>query len=161
MGERALLTGISTRLRLPSRTPMQPGTGWATTPSCGLPRAASRSIALGDLHRCMGGRTSRNGGKFLRSLAEAEEYIHSHPAEVPGHRPETAEPQFATYMTAVWQQNQFSLTLDQSLVTAMEDEARWMIANNQTDQKTVPDFRKYISSQSLEEIKPGSVRIIG
>lgn len=43
----------------------------------------------------------------------------------------------------------------------MEDEARRMIANNLTQEKTVPDFRRYIYTQGLEEIKPGSVSIIG
>ena len=43
----------------------------------------------------------------------------------------------------------------------MEDEARWMIANNLTEEKTVPDFRKFIDTKSLKEIKPGAVRIIG
>jgi hypothetical protein len=42
--------------------------------------------------------------------------------------------------------NQMVLLLDQSLILAMEDEARWMIANNLTDATTIPDFRKYIST---------------
>ncbi|MGE5832686.1 MAG: ABC transporter substrate-binding protein, partial [Methanomicrobiales archaeon] len=98
--------------------------------------------------------------RFLESLAEAEEYLNSHPAESmaivqsrldldPG------------YMDSVWQQNRFSLSLDQSLVLAMEDEARWMIANNLTDARTVPDFREVIEPRFLEEVRPGSVNIIG
>ncbi len=63
-------------------------------------------------------------------------------------------------MEAVWPRHQFSLTLDQSLITAMEYEARWMIANNLTDGKKVPDFGKYTYTRGLDEIKPGSVRII-
>ncbi len=50
---------------------------------------------------------------------------------------------------------------DRSLVAPMEDEARWMIACNMANENSVPDFRKYINIYSLEEIKPGSVRIIG
>ena len=97
--------------------------------------------------------------RFLKSLARAEEYIHTHPAESriilqnqldldPG------------YMDTVWEQNQFSLTLDQSLVLAMEDEARWMIANNLTNATSVPDFRRYIYEDGLESVRPGSVNII-
>ena len=63
-------------------------------------------------------------------------------------------------MDTVWQQNQFSLTLDQSLVLAMEDEARWMIANNLTNATAVPDFRQYIYTDGLESVRPGSVNII-
>ncbi len=97
--------------------------------------------------------------RFLMSLAQAEEYLHAHPSEAraivqkwldldPG------------YMDTVWQQNQFSLTLDQSLVLAMEDEARWMIRNNLTDATEVPDFRNYLYTDGLDMVKPGSVKII-
>jgi hypothetical protein len=43
----------------------------------------------------------------------------------------------------------------------MEDEGRWMIRNNLTNAETVPDFRKYLSTDSLERVSPGSVKIIG
>jgi NitT/TauT family transport system substrate-binding protein len=97
--------------------------------------------------------------RFLQALAKAEEYTSAHPAEAkaivqqrlgldPG------------YMDTVWQQNQYSLTLDQSLILAMEDEARWMIANNMTDEAVIPDFRNYIYTGGLESVKPGSVNII-
>ncbi len=98
--------------------------------------------------------------KFLDSLALAEKYAQENPAGAraivqqrlnfdPG------------YMDTVWQRNQFSLTLDQSLVTAMEDEARWMIANNLTNATAVPDFGKFIYRDGLNAVKPGSLRIIG
>jgi len=59
-----------------------------------------------------------------------------------------------------WSQNQFGLSLDQSLVLAMEDEARWMIANNLTNATAVPDFGRYVYTDGLEAVKPGSVNII-
>jgi NitT/TauT family transport system substrate-binding protein len=97
--------------------------------------------------------------KFLNSLADAEEFINSHPAEARAiiqRRLNFSD----TYMPSVWQQNQFSLTLDQSLVSAMEDEARWMIENNLTNATVVPDFGKSIYTDGLETVKPGSVNII-
>jgi ABC-type nitrate/sulfonate/bicarbonate transport system substrate-binding protein len=100
------------------------------------------------------------GTGFLAALAEAEKYTSTHPAEAREIIQRRLELNPA-YMDTVWQQNQFALTLDQSLIAAMEDEARWMIANNMTNSTIVPDFRKYISSRSLEEVKPGSIRIIG
>jgi len=102
----------------------------------------------------------RPAAGFLEALAEAEDYATAHPAEAREivRRKLELDP---AYMDTLWQQNQFSLTLDQSLITAMEDEARWMIANNMTDATAVPDFRHSIYTGSLEEIKPGSVRIIG
>jgi hypothetical protein len=46
-----------------------------------------------------------------------------------------------------------------SLVTAMEDEARWMIINNLTSERTMPNFRDYIYTKGLKEVKPESVNI--
>ena len=62
-------------------------------------------------------------------------------------------------MATIWPDHQFSLTLDQSLLIAMEDEGRWMIKNNLTTEKTMPDFRDYIYTKGLEEVKPDAVNI--
>jgi NitT/TauT family transport system substrate-binding protein len=98
--------------------------------------------------------------RFLGSLAEAEIYLNSDPAEARSIVQRRLDLD-AGYMDTVWQQNHFSLTLDQSLVLAMEDEARWMIANNLTNSTAVPDFRRYMYPDALESVRPGSVRIIG
>ncbi len=96
--------------------------------------------------------------RFLISLAQAEEYAIVHPKIARAiiqkrlHRDDK-------YMSAVWPDHQFSLSLDQSLVTAMEDEGRWMINNNLVSEKTIPDFRDCIYMKGLEEIKPESVNI--
>lgn len=96
--------------------------------------------------------------RFLISLAQAEEYCIVHPKIARAviqkglHRDDK-------YMSAVWPNHQFSLSLDQSLVTAMEDEGRWMIANNLTTERTIPDFKDYICTLGLDEVKPESVNI--
>ncbi len=97
--------------------------------------------------------------RFLRALAEAEEYTIAHPAEAKAilQRRLGLDP---GYMDTAWEQNQFTLSLDQSFITAMEDEARWMIANNMTDAESIPDFTRYVSTESLEQVKPGSVYFI-
>jgi NitT/TauT family transport system substrate-binding protein len=97
--------------------------------------------------------------RFLRSLALAEEYVILHPVEARA----IVQKQLsvdAAYMDTVWSQNQFSLSLDQSLIVAMEDEARWMIANDLTTETHVPDFLDYIYVDGLEAIKPNAVNII-
>jgi NitT/TauT family transport system substrate-binding protein len=98
--------------------------------------------------------------RLLKSLAQAEEYTINHPAEAKTIVQKRLNYTDA-YMATIWPKNQFSLTLDQSLITAMEDEGRWMIANNLTTEKTIPDYRNYIYTKGLEEIKPESVNIIG
>jgi NitT/TauT family transport system substrate-binding protein len=98
--------------------------------------------------------------RFLKALAEAEEYSIAHPDQAKAivQQGLALDPY---YMDTVWRQNQFSLSLDQSLITAMEDEARWLIANNLTNGTEVPDFREYIYTDGLNTVKPGSVHIIG
>jgi ABC-type nitrate/sulfonate/bicarbonate transport system substrate-binding protein len=98
--------------------------------------------------------------RFLTALAQAEEYLHTHPAESRAIVQNRLNLD-AGYMDTVWQQNQFALSLDQSLITAMEGEARWMIANNLTNATTIPDFHDYIATESLSSVKPASVNIIG
>jgi NitT/TauT family transport system substrate-binding protein len=97
--------------------------------------------------------------RFLKSLAQAEEYVIRNPAEAKA-IVENRLDLDAAYMETVWSQNQFSLTLDQSLIVAMEDEARWMISNNLTTEKTVPNFLEYVHEHGLKAVKPEAVNII-
>jgi NitT/TauT family transport system substrate-binding protein len=62
-------------------------------------------------------------------------------------------------MAEKWFSHQFSLSLDQSLVSTIEDEARWIINNNLTNQTVVPDFLKYMYVNGLNSVKPDSVNI--
>ena len=57
----------------------------------------------------------------------------------------------------LWPRYQFSPSLDQSLIAAMEDEARWMISNGLTPEKQVPDFYElHLSWMALKTSKTGS-----
>jgi NitT/TauT family transport system substrate-binding protein len=97
--------------------------------------------------------------RFLRSLAQAEDYIVRNPEAaktiVQKHMGLDDAP-----MQVFWSEIQSFLSLDQSLVSAMEDEARWMIKNNLTPEKQVPDFLNYIYLDGLKKIKPEAVNII-
>jgi hypothetical protein len=42
----------------------------------------------------------------------------------------------------------------------MEDEGRWMINNNLTTKKTIPNFRNYIYLKGLDAVKPEAMNII-
>lgn len=98
--------------------------------------------------------------KVLKSLGQAEEYTIEHPGEAKAILQKRLHLDEA-YVATVWPNHQFSLTLDQSLIAAMEDEGRWMINNNLTAQKTIPNFRKYIYTKGLQEVKLESVNILG
>ena len=97
--------------------------------------------------------------QFLKSLAQAEEFVNENPAQAKVIVKEQMNFTDA-HMETVWSQNQFSLSLDQSLIGALEDESRWMISNNLTDKTAVPNFLDYIYLDGLISVKPESVNII-
>ena len=98
-------------------------------------------------------------GRVLKALARAEEYLFRHPADAKAvlQKRLNLDP---AYVETVWSQNQFSLSLDQSLIMTMEDEARWMIANKLTSEKQIPDFLNYIFEDGLKAVKPEAVNIL-
>jgi ABC-type nitrate/sulfonate/bicarbonate transport system substrate-binding protein len=97
--------------------------------------------------------------RFLNALYQAEVFVAEHPAEAK----DIVKQQMNfsdTYMETVWARNQFYLSLDRSLILAMEAEARWLITNHLTNTVTVPDFLDYVYSEGLSSVKPGSVNLI-
>ncbi len=97
--------------------------------------------------------------RFLKSLAQAENYLIRNPAATKAILRKWLK--FDDVFTeTIWSENQFSLSLDQSLILAMEDEARWMIKNTLTTEKQIPDFLNYIYVDGLKAVKPEAVNII-
>lgn len=97
--------------------------------------------------------------RFLNSVAQAEEYLVRNPVQARA----IVQKRLAyddRYIETIWPEHQFSIRLDQSLILAMEDQARWMINNNLTTEKQVPNFLDYIYEDSLKAVKPGVVNII-
>ena len=64
------------------------------------------------------------------------------------------------YASEVWQENRFSLSLDQSLLLTMQDEAQWLISNHLTNATSVPNFLNYVYIDGLETVEPNAVTII-
>ena len=97
--------------------------------------------------------------KMFRSLHQAEEFTYSHPVETKSiikdqmHYDDQSVERF-------WQSTQFGLTLDQPLILAMEDEARWMAAQNMTGGKIPPSYLDMIYQNAMLEVKPQAVTII-
>jgi len=97
--------------------------------------------------------------RFLTSLAQAQDYLNSQPAETAAMVQKKLNYTDA-YMAAIWSKNVFSLSLEQSLILAMEDEARWLINNNLTNATSVPNFLNYVHVDGLETVKPNAVNVI-
>jgi ABC-type nitrate/sulfonate/bicarbonate transport system substrate-binding protein len=98
--------------------------------------------------------------RVMASLAEAEKYVTLH-ADESRLIVQKLLNYDATYISSVWSQNTFLLLLNQALILAMEDEARWMISNNLTAEKTTPNFLDYINADALKAVNPEAVNIIG
>jgi ABC-type nitrate/sulfonate/bicarbonate transport system substrate-binding protein len=96
---------------------------------------------------------------FLKCLLKAEDFANHSPDQaktIVKERMNFTE----AYIETVWKQNQFSLSLDQSLISAMEGEARWLIGNNLSNQTSIPNFVDYMYLDGLMAVKPESVNII-
>jgi NitT/TauT family transport system substrate-binding protein len=105
------------------------------------------------------GSHSTDINQLMKSLAQAEDYLVNHPDEARAFLQKRMDLEPA-YMEVVWPRYQISLSLDQSLILAMADEARWLINNNLTTEKQVPDFLDYIYMDGLEAVKPNAVNIV-
>jgi NitT/TauT family transport system substrate-binding protein len=97
--------------------------------------------------------------RFLKSIDQAVEYTIDHPVESKAIVQKRLNADDA-YIGSVWNNTRFGLSFDQSLIAAMDDEGRWMINNNLTDIKKVPDYGNYIYLNGMDTVKPGSVYII-
>ena len=97
--------------------------------------------------------------RFLNALVQAENFVKRSPEkakDIVTKRLDVEE----DYVASVWPKNDFTTSLPQSLIVAMDDEARWRIANNLTDQTVIPNYLDYIYLDGLETLKPEAVTII-
>ncbi len=97
--------------------------------------------------------------RFLKSLVQAEDYLVRNPEAAKTIVQKRMGLDDAP-MRVFWSEIQSFLSLDESLVFAMEDEARWMIKNNLTSEKAIPDFTNYLYLDGLKAVKPEAVSII-
>ncbi len=97
--------------------------------------------------------------RFLKSLLQAENYLIENGDRARGivqKRLGYSE----RYISTIWPEHRFSLRLEQSLILAMEDQARWMIENKLTAENKIPNFLEYIHEDGLKAVKPPAVDII-
>ena len=97
--------------------------------------------------------------KIIRTLAKAQEFTESNRQEsiaIMASRLETDTEDIAK----IWDIYRFRLSLSQSLIVALENAARWAIANNMTDKTAVPNYLDFIYLDGLEAVSPEAVTII-
>jgi NitT/TauT family transport system substrate-binding protein len=96
---------------------------------------------------------------LLRALVQAANFLKEHPVES-----RAIVTQWMNVPIADLQAGKFTkrhkLFLDQGLLLAMEDEARWMMRNKLTEQTQLPDFLDYFYVAPLSRVAPRAVQII-
>jgi len=95
----------------------------------------------------------------LRALIRAEEFAKKHPdkaRKIISKSMGISE----TEVAKLWQDIDLRVSIDQSLLISLEDEARWAIKNKFTDKTEVSNYLGFIYQDGLKAVKPEAVTII-
>ncbi len=96
---------------------------------------------------------------FLKAIKKGEEFIQKNREESINIVCERLK--IDKELTAIiWDDFNFELMLDQTLLITLEDEARWAIREGLTDKKEVPNYLDFIYMDALKDVKPEAVTII-
>ncbi len=97
--------------------------------------------------------------RFLKAIKQAEGFVNNHKDEaitiVSGRLGQERD-----FISSIWNDYKFGLSLDQTIILLLENEARWAIKNNLTDKTKVPNYLNYIYFDALQAVKPEAVTII-
>ena len=97
--------------------------------------------------------------RFLKALIQAEEYVQKNPdksQELLTKKFNLEQP----YLVSMWPENEYIVSLDQTLLLLMENETRWAIANKLIKETKVPNYLDFIYFDALEKVEPEAVNII-
>ncbi len=97
--------------------------------------------------------------RLVRALLRAEDFARRDTAEarrIVAERMGISLSRFA----AEWPQLRLRVTLDQSLLPQMEDEARWMLDSRLVPATAIPNFLHLLDPAVLDAVKPGVVTIV-
>jgi len=96
--------------------------------------------------------------RLLATMVDAEHFTAAHPAAARKDM-QSGSGLSAALTGIIWQKYVFEVTLPQSLILAMEDEARWTVENGLFGAKAVPDYLNYVYPEGLRQLDPQAVTI--
>ncbi len=96
--------------------------------------------------------------RFLNALIQAEDFVASNPDQAQAIM-SAATKIDQNLIHEVWNDFNYHVVLDQTLLLTLEDETRWAIKNKLTDQTEMPDYLSYIHTDSLRAVKPEAIRM--
>lgn len=96
---------------------------------------------------------------LLRTLVRAEDFVATSPDQA---RAIVAQAVGIpdTTMAREWQHLDLRVTLFQSLLLGLEDEARWAITQHLISQATLPNYLQFINATAFVAVKPQAVTIV-
>jgi sulfonate transport system substrate-binding protein len=97
--------------------------------------------------------------KILHSLIRAEEYTRQHPEQARrkvANRLQISE----AVLSREWNELWLRVSLEQSLLLNLEDQARWAVSEGLVKGKKMPNFLNIIFIDPLHTIRPEAVRLI-
>lgn len=97
--------------------------------------------------------------RYFKALAEAEQYINSH-EEVVKTNMKMQLNLSDDYSDSIWNKSYYIQSFDQGMIVAMEDEARWIVKNNMSDYKAIPNFLNNINPDPMIHADPDAVSLI-
>lgn len=97
--------------------------------------------------------------KLLLALARAEEYVKNNWDEATKLVSDYSKMDVAVTREMLTGTS-IGLSLDQSLLIALEDESRWAIKGRLTSASNIPNYLDYIYFEGLESVKPSAVKIL-
>jgi len=103
--------------------------------------------------------------RFLQALTQAEEFIQKDTKDKDKSPDEVVDIVAKrlnldkAFVVSVWDDYQFGLFLDQTIIQTLEQEAEWAIQNKLTDKTEVPKYRDFISVDALTKAAPEKVLI--
>ncbi len=97
--------------------------------------------------------------RLLKAFIQAEEFVKNNEKEAKEFLKNRAEYE-SDYIDYVWKGLNFTVTLPQALLLAMDDQARWRIENGLTDRTEIPNYLDYIYLDGLLSVEPEAVTII-
>ena len=96
--------------------------------------------------------------KILRALIRAQEFVKDKPLEAQSILSSlTKYPQ--NLIKEVWDSFRFNVSLDQTILITLEDEARWAIKNKLTEQTSMPAFLDYFYLDGLRSVNPEYIKL--
>jgi len=97
--------------------------------------------------------------RVLRALDQGERFCAQSPALARSLLPASVRAQ-ASRPDTPWPALRFKLTLDQGLILAMEDQARWAIRHRMTERSGPPNYLDHIYIDGLDVVAPAAVTLI-